>query len=475
MCPCPATAGRWRTQISQLQTGRVISYTLIGGVVGSIGSVVSFSGKAKGIVAILAGVFMVVMGLNMLNIFPWLRKFNPRMPKFLARKINIEKAASSNSPLYVGLLNGLMPCGPLQAMQLYALSTGSPLKGALSMFFFSIGTVPLVFGLGALSSLLSRKFNQRMMQFSAMLVVILGVVMFQNGLGVSGIALPTFASNLNTTRTSQAKALTAPVVENGVQQITTKLQTNAYEAITVQKGVPVKWTIQATIDTITGCNNRLLIPEYNIEKQLVPGDNVIEFTPDKSGVIPYSCWMGMIRSKITVVEGTTTASAASSSKTVAQGSVEQQNAVSSTGAGRASCCGGGQVAASTTKQEDVQLATIVNSQQQAVITVDGYGFSPQTLVIQKGLVTNLKFDLKQATGCNEQVIIPELNLQLDLTKESNVPAFTAQNDFSISCWMGMLSMKVKVVDDLSQVDLNAIQSGAVQSASASGGSCCGAR
>lgn len=59
-------------------TGRVISYTIVGGIVGTLGSVVSFSGTAKGIVAVMAGVFMVIMGLNMLNLFPWLRKFNPQ-------------------------------------------------------------------------------------------------------------------------------------------------------------------------------------------------------------------------------------------------------------------------------------------------------------------------------------------------------------------------------------------------------------
>ena len=149
--------------------GRVISYTVVGGIVGALGSVVSFSGTAKGIVQLAAGIFMVIMGLNMLNIFPWLRKLNPRMPKIFARKINEQK--SSKSPLYVGLLNGLMPCGPLQAMQLYALSTGNPFKGALSMFLFSLGTVPLMFGMGALSSILSKKFTGKMMTTSAVLVV----------------------------------------------------------------------------------------------------------------------------------------------------------------------------------------------------------------------------------------------------------------------------------------------------------------
>jgi cytochrome c biogenesis protein CcdA len=71
--------------------GRVISYTVIGGIIGAIGSVVSFSGPMRGIVQIIAGIFMVIMGINMLNLFPWLRRFNPRMPKFIARKINARK------------------------------------------------------------------------------------------------------------------------------------------------------------------------------------------------------------------------------------------------------------------------------------------------------------------------------------------------------------------------------------------------
>ncbi|MBK5246530.1 MAG: sulfite exporter TauE/SafE family protein [Peptostreptococcaceae bacterium] len=278
-------------------TGRVISYTVIGGIVGGLGSVVSFSGTGRGIVAIFAGVFMVIMGLNMLNIFPSLRKFNPRMPKIFASKINNEK--SRNSPLYVGLLNGLMPCGPLQAMQLYALSTGDPVKGALAMLAFSLGTVPLMFGLGALSSILTKKFTGRMMTVSAMLVVILGVFMFSNGMSLSGyqLAMPAIGFSNNTTEVMAASAETI----DGVQTVTTKLTSRGYEPISVKAGIPVKWNIQAAAEDINGCNGTIIIPAYNIEKSLEPGDNIIEFTPAESGTIPFSCWMGMINSQINVI------------------------------------------------------------------------------------------------------------------------------------------------------------------------------
>lgn len=275
--------------------GRVISYTVIGGIVGEIGKVVSFSGTMKGIVQILAGVFMVIMGINLLGVFPGLRKLNPRMPKIFANKLYLDR--NNKSPLYIGILNGFMPCGPLQAMQLYALSTGSPLKGALSMFLFSIGTVPLMFGIGAISSFLNKKFTEKMMKVSAVLVIVMGLFMFNYGASLSGIVLPGSGISSGSVNTNNiAKE------EDGIQVITTGLSSGRYEPIVVKKGIPVKWIIQAKDGEINGCNNAIVIPKLGKRVKLEAGDNVIEFTPTQAGVIPFSCWMGMIRSKITVVD-----------------------------------------------------------------------------------------------------------------------------------------------------------------------------
>ena len=282
----------WAIKPSLLYNGgRVISYTLLGGIIGGLGSVISFSATAKGTIQIIASIFMVIMGLNMLNIFPWLRKFNPRMPKALMHKFPI--GTKNSSPLYIGMLNGLMPCGPLQAMQLYALSTGDPLKGAFSMFLFSIGTVPLMLGLGVLSTVLSHKFSRKIMSVGAVLVIILGISMFNSGLSLSGIAMPRVTLNQNS---SKAR------IEDGIQIVETTLMPGQYSPITVQKGIPVKWIIKAEKGSINGCNNRIFIPQYNIEKRFQLGENIIEFTPEEEGTFTYSCWMGMIGSYITVTK-----------------------------------------------------------------------------------------------------------------------------------------------------------------------------
>lgn len=278
-------------------SGRVVSYTIIGAVVGALGSVVSFSGYAKGIVAILAGIFMMIMGINMLNIFPWLRKFNPRLPRIITTRFNHDKHRI-HSQFYVGLLNGLMPCGPLQAMQLYALSTGDPIKGALSMFFFSLGTTPLMFGLGAISSLLSKKLTNKMLQISAVLVAILGFAMFQTGLGVSGIQIPSIYSLIGSV---QAIDNVAVVEEDGIQYVTSNITGGRYESISVQAGIKTQWTIHVDEGELSGCNYRIIIPALGRDIELQTGDNIIEFTPKEKGIIAFSCWMGMIRSQIEVI------------------------------------------------------------------------------------------------------------------------------------------------------------------------------
>ena len=259
---------------------------------------------ARGIVQIVAGIFMVIMGLNMLNLFPWLAG-SPRCQAVATRAAATAAAAraatgkqQSTTLRCVGLLNGLMPCGPLQAMQLYALSTGDPMKGAFAMFVFSLGTVPLMFSLGVLTSVLNKKFAGKMMAASAALVVVLGVFMFSSGMSLSGIAVA--LPGRMTPGAGPRGAAVAQVV-NGVQVVSTPLAPGSYQPIRVQAGIPVRWTIVAQPGTLNGCNNRIIIPEYGIERRLELGENVIEFVPTQAGTVPFACWMGMIRSSITVM------------------------------------------------------------------------------------------------------------------------------------------------------------------------------
>ncbi|MBQ9609695.1 MAG: sulfite exporter TauE/SafE family protein [Lachnospiraceae bacterium] len=270
--------------------GRVISYTILGGIAGGIGSIISFGGVMRGSVAVLAGIIMLIMAFNMLGIFKRLRKFNVHMPKGFY--LGLSKLLKGRSSFVIGLLNGLMPCGPLQSMQIYALSTESIVKGMLSMLLFGMGTVPLMFGFGLFSGRLNKKYAKYMLTVSAFLIFIMGLHMIGKGLALSGVSLPSGdTSNEN-----------AAQVIGDSQIVKTEIDYGSYESITVKKNIPVVWTVVVPEGKLNGCNGEIIIPEYDVDIKLSEGENIISFTPDKTGTIPYSCWMGMIKSNIVVVE-----------------------------------------------------------------------------------------------------------------------------------------------------------------------------
>lgn len=283
--------------------GRVLSYTILGGIVGALGSVFTISITLKAALQLFAAIFMIIMGFNMSG-FKLFRKINLKLPW---SKCSIKKRPKT--PFLVGILNGLMPCGPLQTMQLYALGTGSVSKGALSMFLFALGTLPLMFTFGALSGLLSKNSTKTILKFSGILVVILGITMGTRGLALVGLNLPSINFNgnrVNRSITSAGSGAAAkPTIKNGVQIIRMTADENGYtpNGLYVQKNMPVKWIIDGK--SLNSCNGSIVIPSLNKEINLKSGENVIEFTP-KDGDISFSCGMGMIRGVIKVVDNVKT-------------------------------------------------------------------------------------------------------------------------------------------------------------------------
>lgn len=326
--------------------GRVVSYTFIGFLLGLIGWLIG-GGSAVGIslwlqatLKILAGVLMIIMGVNMLGIIPRLRRLNLSPPKFLSKKAGRYKASVA-SPFIVGILNGIMPCGPLQSMWLVALASGNPFGGALSMLLFSLGTVPLMLGLGSIVAKLGQKFTKAVTTVGSVLVVVLGLAMLSQGGNLTGVLSPQLLSVIvliligigvvfsipvretawriatrctasllvvavgiaaiyTDSRSSLASGYDVSVVGDGVQTVTSALESGSYPDISVKKDIPVVWIITAEEGSINGCNYKLNIQEYDIEYTFHTGENIIEFTPTETGNFSYCCWMGMIYGNISV-------------------------------------------------------------------------------------------------------------------------------------------------------------------------------
>jgi len=264
-----------------------------------------------------------------------------------------------------------------------------------------------------------------------------------------------------------AQQSSAGAVKGDAQYVTSSLTSGSYDPITVQKGIPVKWTINAPEGSLNGCNSKISIPAYNIEYQLHTGDNLIEFTPDTAGTFPFSCWMGMIRSTISVTDE--------------NGGVPQNQDGGAGGEQSATaggCCGGGGYSAAFANgkipTDNIGIAKDVDGILQATVKVDGYGYSPAVIVVERGKKFKINFDAAEINGCNGIVNFPAYGGGLDLTKNTSTPALTAEDDFSFECSMGMLHGYVKVVDDLDNVDLDAVRQDAenfVPEGGAAG--CCG--
>ena len=299
--------------------GRVVSYTVIGGVLGAIGGLAGIGGSMQsssllqGSLKLFAGIIMIIMGVNMLGIFPGLRAclkkyfrnlhkiqdsfFHKKLIPFVHKKISGRR----KTPFLIGIYNGFMPCGPLQSMQIVALASGNMFTGAFSIFCFSLGTVPLMLGFGSVVSALGKHFTRQVLRVGAILVVVMGLSMMMQGTSLSG--LDTKVANVFSKKEGsqmQADNTNVAVEKNGVQYVSSTLESGHYPDITVKAGEPVEWTIKASEKNINGCNYKILLQDFNQEHTFESGRNVIKFTPEKEGIYTYSCWMGMITGKIYV-------------------------------------------------------------------------------------------------------------------------------------------------------------------------------
>lgn len=515
----------------QYNLGRVISYSAIGFLLGFVGMVIGgksgmgISAIFQGVLKIIAGIFMVIMGINMLGIFPWLRHLNLRMPKRFARKI-YEKKTTSRQAFVVGLLNGLMPCGPLQSMQIVALASGNPFAGAFAMFLFSLGTVPLMLGLGFLASVLKKTFCEKAMSVGAVLVVVLGLAMISQGgslsgfffpdqlfcvvivLGILGVILETvfgktmdkpgclivvavlvligisgnvenFGELKNTDLPGNAKNNQSFFVsetekemtgrendrENGdeigegggdseIQVIRSTLSSRKYPNITVQVGVPVKWIIEVPKGAVNGCNYKMLMREYGVEHTFSEGENVIEFTPTKTGTFSYTCWMGMIRGNIFVTDQKEGAEKASG-----EISVENSGKTSEASGESSEVPVSSGYSIPTDKLAISNYAEDENGQKIQEVRMDltETGFSPAVIVVESDLPVKWVINNTLQDSAVSELLVPNYSQKLELFSGENPLYLYPQESFEVSTGDDRFFAYVKVVDDINYVDEKAIR------------------
>lgn len=174
--------------------GRIASFFLLGGVIGMIGSAFTLSSTATFILGLLVGLVMLVLGINLLDIFSWSKKLQPSMPKSLSKHaFNVSKLNHTLTPLLIGIATFFLPCGFTQSMQIYALTTGSFMKGGLTMLAFALGTFPIL-ALISFSSFSIQKSSKAGIFFKSagLIVILFAFFNIINSLAVAGIIPPVF-------------------------------------------------------------------------------------------------------------------------------------------------------------------------------------------------------------------------------------------------------------------------------------------
>lgn len=281
--------------------GRVFFYFMLGGIAGSIGSALKPSGGIVGVMTVVVGIFMLFLGVQLSEIFP---KFSNALtlPKNLASLFGFDKKSateySHRNAFILGGLTFFLPCGFTQAMQVLAVASGNFLAGALIMATFAIGTIPGLLGIGGMVSLTNKGyFSKLFFKFVALTLILLAFFNLSNGFNLLGVKLPS-----STVQQNQGQSVADVKVENGIQIVKMTQGQFGYSPnlMTVKKGVTVRWVITST--TQATCASSIYIPSMNIEKILTNGENVIEFTPIKAGLLQFSCSMGMYRGTFNVTE-----------------------------------------------------------------------------------------------------------------------------------------------------------------------------
>jgi sulfite exporter TauE/SafE len=174
--------------------GRLVSFFILGGIIGTIGASFQLGSLGTFVLGIIIGLVMLLLGINLLDVFEFTKRLQPAMPKFLSERAwSVTKLNHTLTPALIGIATFFFPCGFTQSMQIYTLSTGSFLKGALTMFVFALGTLP-VLSLISFSSFSIQNSSKSGIFFKTAGLVVIMFALFNliNSLVVIGLIPPIF-------------------------------------------------------------------------------------------------------------------------------------------------------------------------------------------------------------------------------------------------------------------------------------------
>lgn len=288
--------------ISLFLLAKLVTYTLLGALLGWLGSYLTFSPITRAILMIAIGIFMVGNALRMFNVHPIFRYFSIEPPKFITRYIRrTAKGTETFTPLFLGVLTVFIPCGVTQAMMATALGTGSAAMGAALMFAFTLGTSPVFFIIAYLTTELGSKLEKFFMRFVAVVVLILGLVTLDGGLNLMGspLSLQNLTRNWFPSQTESTAAAETPQAASG-DAIVLNVNNSGYFPTTLKAPAGKDVTLNLVTNETYSCARDFVIPALNYY-ELLPDTGTVQVTipAQKAGsTLFFTCSMGMYTGQI---------------------------------------------------------------------------------------------------------------------------------------------------------------------------------
>lgn len=185
--------GTWRTP-ALFHVGRLGGFFLLGGIVGVLGNSLHLGFTANIVLSVIVALVMLVLGINLLDVFYFTKKFQLTMPKAFSKHIMRGNGRGGYlAPALIGIGTFFLPCGFTQSMQLYALSTGSFVQGAMTMFVFALGTLPVLALLSFSSvNIVNKPWKGIFFKTAGIIVIALALLNLTNALATAGIINPLF-------------------------------------------------------------------------------------------------------------------------------------------------------------------------------------------------------------------------------------------------------------------------------------------
>lgn len=294
--------------------GRILSFIVLGGVIGALGAAFQLQGSLLGLLTIGVGLVMLMLGLQLTDVFPRL-KGSLSLPSGIGKLIGIKKHEgreySHADSFWLGTATFFLPCGFTQAMQLFAVSTGSWVSGALIMGLFAVGTAPGLLSIGGLTSVVKGVFAQRFFRVVGVVVVAMALVNFSNGINLLG-ARNWFAqdsapvsSQAEQPAPAPAGSQPQPAPASNEPAILKTTYTDANDIIpsSFTAKVGQKTTLEVEVkDDGFGCMSTIMIIGLDEKPQFLKGGTTLKltFTPKKAGIYTIACAMGVPRGSIKV-------------------------------------------------------------------------------------------------------------------------------------------------------------------------------